>query len=165
MPELRRRINFKPLLRKAGLNSLPLGEKRRRLRKIEKEVKRQVRHEMNKENWIRRPSARFRAHIRVETGPNSVTVIMTGPAFYQIKGVQTHQMRYLKGRTIYFKPKGSTRYIFRTVTEKSLLAGHWTHPGRPGRRFVDKALDKTREIMADEIARAAVDGLVAYFRD
>lgn len=166
MAAKRRSLYFRPMARRADvLGRISVSEKNKFIQQTASKIKTAIKREAAKERWLKKPGAPFFKGVQVKIEKLSVTIILEGAAKYQNEGVEKHQMTYLRGLTIRFKPKGETSFIFRNVSDESLKRGGWTHPGYPGKGFVQRAIEKTKDIMVEQIADAVADEMADALGD
>lgn len=161
----KRSVYFRPMARRAGvLGYMTISEKKDFVKKTSQEIKRAIKREAARERWLKKPTPGFFTGVDVKIDENSVSLTLNGAISYQEEGVEKHQMTYLKGLTIRFRPRGKAP-IVRTVSAASLKRGGWIHPGYKGKGFVERAVEKTKDIMADRIAQAVANAMVDSLSD
>jgi hypothetical protein len=93
--------------------------------------------------------------MKVITGPKSLTVIATHPAFKPLlQGQKKGQMKWLtKARVPIPIITEDGELIFRSATPRSMKNGRWIHPGRPPTTVIDKARIEARKVVRERFKK------------
>lgn len=151
LPEVRLgRVNYKPLLPSGGSFN---AEKV--LKSLKREILKRIKQKIMQEPFSARAKQALMSGMRIDVGPNSLTVTAIHPAFRLfIQGRQPRQMTWLtKARVPIPIVLDDGSVIFRTASAKSMANGGWYHPGRPGATFIDRAKAEAREVIRERLKK------------
>jgi hypothetical protein len=150
------RVNLGPLLSPSDWARL---DPERVIRSITREILKRLRTKIRQEAFSPAAKRALSEGMKVRTGPSSITVIATHPAFRPLlEGQKKGQMRWLtKAKAPIPIVTDDGELIFRWATPRSMKNGRWIHPGRQPTTVIEKARAEAREVvrerMKTELAR------------
>jgi hypothetical protein len=146
------RVNIKPLLPPGFENDLNVE---RAIRKIEREILKQLRDKITQEAFSDRAKAALRNALKIVVGPRSVTVTTNHPAFKPLlEGQEAGQMTWLtKAKAPIPIVLDDGTLIFRSATPRSMKNGSWYHPGRPKTTVIQRAKAEARDLVKKRVIK------------
>ena len=145
------RINLKPLIPE-GLEDV---DPKKVLKAVQKEILKSLQEELQEQAFSHRAKVALAKGLTTKMGPNSLTVIATHPAFLPLlEGQQRQQMTWLtKAKAPIPIILDDGELIFRNATPRSMERGRWYHPGHPATTVIEKARDRTREVVKKRLGK------------
>lgn len=131
------------------------------LAKLKTNVIAKLRKELLQSPFSDRAKMAFAKALQVKTGPSSLTIFSTHPAFIHfMEGRRRRQMTWLVKAAAPIPIITETgELIFRSATAKSMADGKWVHPGIARYDFVTKvkkeATKAIKDAMVQEMKRIA----------